>query len=340
VNYNEYRARSVRSARRLAGALALGLASIACNPTPDEYALPDPPVPEHNAMTAARVELGRMLFFDPRLSGSNWISCASCHNPGLGWADGLPTGLGHNMQPLSRNTPTIINVAYNASQFWDGRAASLEEQALGPIGAPGEMHQDVDDLLKEIENIPGYKTYFKKAYPHAGITAEAIAGAIASFERTIVSRDAPFDRWRAGDPYAISVAAQRGFELFRGKAQCEKCHSGPNFTDDGFHNIGVRDTDTADPGRFEVTPLAINRGAFKTPGLRDIERTAPYMHNGMYATLAEVVDHYDRSGDVNDNLDPNMSPLRLDDREKRDLVAFLRSLSGTPIEAAVPALPQ
>lgn len=299
------------------------------------------PFPADNKPTAARVDLGRMLFFDPRLSGSNWISCATCHNPALGWSDGLPTGIGHGMKVLGRGTPTILNTAYNKILMWDGRKPSLEEQALGPIAADVEMNQDIAELVRELDAISGYRQAFARAYPGEGITPQTIGKAIASFERTIVSGEAPFDRWRKGDQRAISVSAQRGFEVFKGKANCAACHMGFNFTDDGFHNIGVKSLNgEEDLGRFAHRKVKVLKGAFKTPTLRDVALTAPYMRNGVYRTLEEVVDHYDRGGDAKENLSPNIRPLGLNDQEKRDLVEFMKSLTGKQVQVKVPVLPQ
>ncbi len=308
----------------------------------DPYLRPIPvPYPADNVPTADRVELGKMLFFDPRLSGSEWISCATCHNPALSWSDGLPTMIGNSMAKGHRSTPTILNTAYNQTQFWDGRAKTLEEQALGPIQAPGEMNQDLAGLATRLGKIEGYRQMFDKAYPNEGITDKTIAKAIASFERTVVSTEAPFDRWRKGDKNAISVAAQRGFKLFEGKADCVACHQGFNFADDGFHNIGLphQDHDVEDMGRFAHRKVKVNKGAFKTPTLRDVEMTAPYMHNGAYPTLDEVVEHYNKGGVNLENLDPNMKPLNLNSQEKADIVAFMKSLTGKAMVVTVPRLP-
>jgi len=307
----------------------------------DEYLRPKfPPVPDNNKVTSERVALGKALFFDPRLSSSGWISCASCHNPVMGWSDGLPTGFGHDMKRLKRATPTILNTAYNKFQTWDGRRDSLEAQALDPIEADGEMHQDIEQLVKKLSEVPPYVAMFNKAYPGEGITKSTIAKAIATFERTIVSSESPFDRWRRGSKSAISVSAKRGFSLFTGKAKCSNCHQGFNFTDDGFHNIGVKSAKgTKDLGRYAIRKVKILQGAFKTPTLRDITLTAPYMHNGMYKTLEEVVDHYDRGGDTSENLSPEMKPLNLTGTEKADLVAFLKTLTGKQKPFVLPVLP-
>ncbi|MDH5229984.1 MAG: c-type cytochrome [Gammaproteobacteria bacterium] len=285
----------------------------------------------------AAVKLGKMLFFDPRLSGSNWISCATCHNPARGWSDGLPTAIGHGMTKLGRATPTILNTTFNPVQFWDGRATTLEEQALGPIQAAGEMNQNLDELVRELNEIKGYRKAFKKVYGDEGITKANIGKAIAAYERTITSTDSKFDRWISGKEKSLSKAASRGFKLFEGKAACVSCHSGFNFTDNRFHNLGLKGTE--DLGRMAVSQNEKDKGAFKTPTLRDVELTAPYMHNGMYATLEDVVEHYDRGGDAKENLSPLMQPLNLTKREKADLVAFMKSLTGKAQKVSLPQLP-
>jgi len=296
----------------------------------------DIPAPVDNQPNVTRVELGKSLFFDPRLSGSNWISCGTCHNPAMGWSDGLPTAIGNNQKVLGRATPTILNTAYNPFQFWDGRAKSLEEQALGPITASGEMNQDLDKLVSELRGIKGYQQMFDNAYPGEGINKKTIAKAIASFERTIVSNDSRFDLFVKGDKNALSAAEQRGFNVFEGKGRCASCHSGFNFTDNQFHNIGLPDND---PGRAAVTKDKSLTGAVKTPTLRDIALTAPYMHNGSLKTLTDVVEHYDRGGDSKKNLSPMMVKLNLSQQEKNDLVAFLQALTSKPNDITVPRLP-
>lgn len=295
------------------------------------------PQPADNLSTPERVELGKNLFFDPRLSGSKWISCATCHNPVLGWSDGLPTAIGHAMTVLGRSTPTILNGAYQKFQFWDGRAATLEQQALGPIQADVEMAGNMADVVKTLSEIPKYKQMFESAYPGQSITNDTVAKAIAAFERSVVSTDSPFDRWLKGQN-TMNEAALRGFEVFKGKANCAACHSGFNFTDNGFHNIGL--PDNTDEGRYNVKKIKVMHGAFKTPTLRDVVLTAPYMHNGQYKSLEEVVDHYNNGGTPTfDNLDPNMKKLNLSKQEKKDLIEFLKALTGDPVAFTVPQLP-
>jgi cytochrome c peroxidase len=204
------------------------------------------------------------------------------------------------------------------------------------------MDQDMTILVERLVAIPGYQAAFERAYPGEGITEKTIAKALASFERTIVSANAPFDRWHAGDKKAVDESAKRGFKLFTGKAKCDVCHEGFNFTDNGFHNIGLKTPKglSEDVGRYAQRKVKVNKGAFKTPTLRDVALNGPYMHNGMYRTLEEVVDHYDRGGDVKDNLDPNMETLNLAPQEKQDLVAFLKSLTGAPLLVTIPQLPR
>ncbi len=228
------------------------------------------------------------------------MSCASCHNPSLGWSDGLPTAVGFDMQTLARATPTIVNTAFNTIQMWDGRKSTLEDQAIGPIEAAGEMNLPLPELVERLKSIPGYASKFENAYPGMGISEVTVARALASFERTVLSTESPFDRWRKGDEKAVCASAKRGFELFPDKAKCAVCHMGYNFTDNGFHNIGVKTDGAPDVGRFAQRPLKSMHGAFKTPTLRDIALTAPYMRNGAYKTLMEVVEHYDRGGDDKD----------------------------------------
>ncbi|HEV7799458.1 MAG TPA: cytochrome c peroxidase [Burkholderiales bacterium] len=325
----------------VAAAATLMLGASGSHVPEDPYLRPAvAPAPHDNKITPERVELGKALFFDPRLSGSNWISCATCHNPSLGWSDGLATGIGHGMKTLGRATPTIVNTAFNPIQMWDGRKSTLEDQALGPIAADVEMNQALPDLIAKLERIEGYRTMFSKAYPDEKLNEKTVAKAIASFERTVLSTESRFDRWRMGDQSAVDESVKRGFATFTGKANCATCHSGFNFTDNGFHNIGVKDTGDRDLGRWNERKVAAMKGAFKTPTLRDIALTAPYMRNGALKTLEEVVDHYDRGGDVKDNLSGDMKPLNLTAQEKADLVAFMKSLTGKPMQLVVPQLPQ
>jgi len=280
-------------------------------------------VPRDNTLTSAKIELGKQLYFDPRLSGDDSVSCASCHDPEKGWSNDDRFATGIRGQVGGRSAPTIINSGYQYFQFWDGRAKQLEGQALGPIENPIEMDLKLDVLVKKLNKIAGYKQQFNEVFG-TDVTSEGIAKAIASFERTVLSGDAPYDRHKEGEEGALSDAAQRGMRIFFNKGKCSSCHSGPNFSDGGFHNIGVgMDSEQPDVGRFAVTELEGDRGSFKTPTLREITRTAPYMHDGSVATLKEVVEFYNKGGVKNPQLDEEIFPLKLTDQEKTDLLKFL-----------------
>ena len=296
-------------------------------------------IPGDNKITPARIELGKALFFDPRLSDSNQMSCATCHNPSFSWTDGLPISIGRNNKKMTRATPTILNVAYSRKFFWDGRARSLEEQAVGPIKSAIEMNQSMEVLVDELKSIIGYRKMFEKAYPGEGITETTIGKALATYERTIVSGfNSPFDRWLKGDQKAMSKSAQNGFKLFDGKARCSVCHSGPNFTDGSFHNIGLNNGN--DMGRFEFVKVASLKGAFKTPTLRNVSNTAPYMHNGELKTMEDVIDHYIDGGKGKANVSPDMKAIKLSKQEKADLIEFLDALSETGTPVTFPILPK
>ncbi|NOZ54801.1 MAG: tryptophan tryptophylquinone biosynthesis enzyme MauG [Gammaproteobacteria bacterium] len=312
--------------------------SLCANESKLEYRRPaNITVPSDNQLSQERIDLGKLLFFEPRLSGSNKISCASCHKPEKGWSDGLPTAVNESMTVLTRATPTLFNVAYQRHYMWDGQFRHLEQQALVPIASPLEMNQNLDKLVSELGEIPAYSRMFAIAYPNEGLTVATIAKALASFERTVVVTDAPFDRWVNGDEQAISESAKRGFALFVGKANCAACHHGFNFTDDGFHNIGLTGGD--DLGRFMQVPISTLRGAFKTPTLRGITHTAPYMHNGIYNSLEAVIEHYDRGGDVKAWLDPSIRPLFLTAKEKQELLELLGTFTGETEVFVQPELP-
>lgn len=314
-----------------------GAASAADTDYRENYQRPtDIPFPEENPHSDAKAELGKMLFFDPRLSRENNLTCASCHNPSFAWEDAQPTSVGTPMSRLGRHTPTVLNLAWGELFFWDGRAESLEEQALGPIQAGGEMAQDMGELLWELQAVPGYVEIFEHVFPKEGITEENIGKAIATYERTLISAEAPFDRWVKGDEAAISDGAKRGFNLFNTKAKCVSCHEGWNFTDWGFHDIGLGDQDE---GRYEILDFDALKHAFKTPGLRNIVERAPYMHDGSLKTLEEVIDHYN-DGFVNrPSLSTEMKRLGLSETEKSDLIAFLQTLSSEDPAVTLPKLP-
>lgn len=297
------------------------------------------PVPADNPPTAETIALGRRLYYDTALSIDGSIACASCHRPDAGFADPDQFSSGVGGQKGGRQAPTVINTAYFTTQFWDGRAASLEEQALGPIANPIEMAHTLEAVQKELSEDESYVADFEKAFGTGGVTLDRLKKSIASFERTVLSGNSAFDRFMyGGEADALSEAAQRGLEVFRNpeKANCEVCHSMEEdhalFTDDKFHNLGVGaniDGTLADQGRFAVTNKEADRGAFKTPGLRNIAETAPYMHDGSLKTLKEVIDFYIGAGNSNDWRDKDLKELdHLSGQERTDLEEFLKSLTA------------
>ena len=264
------------------------------------------PVPEANPLTPQKIALGRKLFFDKRLSRDGTLSCGTCHDPKLAFSDGRKVARGIDGQDGTRSAPAIVNRGYGRTFFWDGRAKSLEQQALEPILNPKELGMNQEDV--------GRRT---------GLKIAEVTAALASYVRTIRSGDSRFDRYAAGKSGALNEQEKAGLALFRGKARCSACHAGPNFSDENFHNTGIawKDGRLSDDGAGE--------GKFKVPTLREVARTAPYMHDGSIATLEDVVEYYDRGGNVNPGLDEDLHPLHLVAEERRALVAFLRSLSGT-----------
>jgi len=285
--------------------------------------------PATNPYTVAKADLGRLLYFDKRLSADESLSCASCHDPKFAFTDGAATSTGIKSQKGNRSAPTIINRAYTLAQFWDGRAASLEEQAIGPMANPIEMGSTHDAIVTKLKTVSGYKPLFAKAFGSEEITIDRVALAIACFERTVFSGNAPYDKYKRGDKKAMTPEQVRGMTVFFDKAKCDKCHEGANFSLNAYANIGVgSDKPDPDVGRFAVTKNERDWGVFKTPTLREIEHTAPYMHDGSLKTLEEVVDYYDKGGTKNKNLDENIKPLHLTAQEKKDLVAFMKALSG------------
>ena len=291
------------------------------------------PVPKDNRPTKDKVELGRELFFDPILSADGTISCASCHRPEFAFADNRAHSRGINGKKGTRNTPSVINVAYHEVFFWDGRSQSLEDQAIDPLFNHAEMGaNDKAQLLERLK--PKYGERTESVFGEA-LSLDTIAKAIACYERTLLSGDSDFDRHEAGVPKAINPAAKRGRTLFFEKARCGSCHIPPLFTDYRFHNLGVGwiSAERSDLGRFDITKKSNDLGAFKTPSLRDITRTAPYMHDGSHKTLRKVVEFYNRGCEPNENLDPIIRPLGLNDQEMNDLVAFLKTLDGRTIES-------
>jgi len=296
------------------------------------------PFPSDDPYSKAKAHLGELLFWDPILSGNGTQSCASCHNPGLSWTDGLRVGVG--TQEMKTHTPTMLNIAWAPILGWDGHFPSLEAVAFaGPITNPGIMNRKPDELIKALSAIPGYRAAFAAAFSDHAITEAHIADALATFERTIVSGPAPFDRWIAGDENAISAQAKHGFALFTGKAGCSNCHIGWAFTDEGFYDVGT--ATGADIGRARLFSNTVKlKYAFKVPTLRDVARRAPYMHNGSEATLADVIDLYDHGGIDRPSRADFIKPLHLTAQEKADLIAFLDTLTSDPKPTDSPVLPR
>jgi cytochrome c peroxidase len=320
-------------------------------------------VPPSNPLTKGKVELGKQLYFDPRVSLNGTVSCATCHNPVKGWTDQLKTSVGIDGQVGGRNAPTVLNTAYGKTMFWDGRAPSLEGQAQGPVQNPIEMgKQSYKEIIDRLRTIPGYREQFEKVFG-TDVTLDGMAKAIAAFERvTALSGNSAYDKYNAGDNKALSDSAKRGMVLFGlrltpdddfktdvvlKKAECTSCHVGFNFTDENFHNLGVGWNDTksefADLGRFVIEPIGAKNpasyGAFKTPTLRDVEKTSPYMHDGSLKTLDEVIDHYDKGGNANPALDKDMKKLNLTAQEKKDVIEFMKALTGERPNFEMPTLP-
>jgi len=268
------------------------------------------PVPDTNPLTREKVELGRKLFSDQRLSRDNTVSCSTCHDAKRGFTDARPMSVGVDGRAGPRRVPRLLNRGYGKSFFWDGRAATLEEQVTQPISNPKEM------------DLP-----LKEASARVNLPVAMIEQALASYVRTILSGDSPYDRYLLGSGDALTAQQRLGLRLFRGKAGCAVCHVGPNLTDERFHNTGIGWP--ADEGRGAVTKREADRGAFKTPSLREAARTPPYMHDGSLATIEEVIDYYDQGGKPNPSLDPEIRELKLSADEKAALVAFLRALNGT-----------
>jgi cytochrome c peroxidase len=298
--------------------------------------LKEPPTP-------ARVRLGRWLFFDTRLSADNTTSCATCHSPAQGFSETERVSTGIRNQRGTRKSPGFVNAAWRLYPvfFWDGRADSLEMQSLGPIANPIEMGNTHEAMVRTLSAVRGYRQYFKEVFGTGEITKERVAKAIADYERTCMSGDSPWDRWRKHqDEAAVSDQVKQGHELFFGKAACSQCHLGQNFTDDRFHNLGVgwnpRTRTFADEGRFIVTKIAGDRGAFKTPTLRDVAKHAPYMHDGSMATLHDVVEHYREGGARNPHLDPRITRVPLTDAEVDALVKFMEALTGQNQQESAP----
>lgn len=320
-------------------------------------------IPKSNPISTAKVELGRSLFFDKRLSSDGTLSCASCHDPAFAFTDSNVVAVGAEAKRGIRNSPTILNAAFAESLFWDGRARSLEEQVEQPLMSAFEMGMKSErEVVNRISEVPEYRARFRRVFGSEGLNLATVAKAIAAYERTLLSGNSPFDRFITGKATAITPAQLRGWELFKGKAKCIECHAysleTPFFTDFKFHNTGVgaanrlfealvktftgasreasinklvHSTEFAELGRFVVTTQNADIGAFKTPTLRDVELTSPYMHDGSLKTLIDVVNFYNQGGHANSNLDHRMKPLQLSDSEVNDVVEFMRSLTSDDV---------
>jgi len=287
-----------------------------------------PPIPADNSLTKEKIELGKMLFFEPRISSSGVISCATCHNPALGWADRIPRAVGHDGQVGERNTPTVLNSGFLEAQFWDGREPDLEGQALGPIEADIEMAMDLDDALERLKEFEAYQETFAEAFPEEDdpIVAENVAMALASFQRTLNTPNSPFDRYLRGDDKAMTEAQKRGMKSFADSG-CIACHSGPNLTDSRFHRFEL--PGSTDEGRYVVTGEESDRYAFRTPTLRNVAVTYPYFNNGSVDSLHEATDL----------MAEQMLGRELPDDEIDDIVEFMHALTGEMPNVTFPALP-
>ena len=333
-------------------------------------------VPNDNPITRAKIELGRQLFFDTRLSSDNTVSCASCHHPEDGYGRNTTFGVGVGGQKGGRNSPIAFNRILSSVQFWDGRAGTLEDQAKGPIANPIEMGNTHDAAVTTLKGIEGYRLEFEAIFPGKGITIDTVAQAIATFERAIVTGPSAADYYeplanfvksygeelkdleafkkddldsynqywalkRASDAHPISASAVRGRELFFGKANCTACHAGANFTDEKYHNIGIgMDKPKPDLGRYDQTKVEKDKGAFKTPTVRNISQTGPYMHDGSLKTLEEVVEWYNKGGHPNPYLSDKMKKLNLTAQEKEDLVSYMKALQGELPKVRTDRLPK
>lgn len=296
------------------------------------------PAPKDNPATPEKVALGKQLFFDPRLSGDNRMSCATCHLPEKAFGDGLARAKGHGDKTLARNTPSVLNVGFFERFDWDGRAKSLEEQALGPIQSAEEMNQDLAELERELNAVPGYVEQFQKIF-QTKVTRDGIAKSIAAFQRTLVTKPSPFDRYLAGEKSALSAIAKQGLELFEGDAGCVRCHQGPLLSDNKLYRLGVS---SQDEGLGGLTKKTEDKGKFRTPSLRNVAQTGPYMHDGSKKTLSEVVEFYYRGvpTTTSDRLPLDVSPLLGQSySEIPAIVAFLESLSGEVPKVEPPRLP-
>ncbi len=303
--------------------------------------LPALPVPADNPMSVEKVELGKMLYFDKRLSKDGTVSCATCHDPQKAWAEHTPTSTGIGAQVGGANSPTVINAAYAKAQFWDGRAATLEEQALGPIENPIEMGHKLDDMIPQLNALAGYNAQFQKVF-QTDVTADGIAKAIAAFERTVLSGNSPYDKFKAGDEAALTDVQKKGMQLFD-DVGCSTCHGEPMFSSYRYYNAGVgMDKETPDAGRMAVTKEEKDLGKYRVPSLREVANTVPYFHDGSCDTLEKAVAMMAGGGIANDNLSGVLKGIGTKEISAEDqaaIVEFLKALSGEYPILEPPALP-
>jgi|CXWL01.1.fsa_nt_gi cytochrome c peroxidase len=298
--------------------------------------LPESPLEKDKDSLKHLIELGKILFFDARLSGSGKISCATCHQPELSWGDGKEKSIGHEGAVNKMNSPTIQNSWFYKKLFWDGRSNSLEDQAFAPINSESEMHSEMPELPRKLRKIKGYAPLFDSAFGDPAIAPHRITEAIAVFERTIVSRKSRFDEFLAGNKKALNNNELRGLHIFRTKARCMNCHNGSLFSDNQFHNVGFSGDGM---GYYKVSHKDEDMGKFKTPSLRDVMKTGPWMHDGVQGDMLVILDKFDNPGIIS-NLDKLLKPLGLTAKEKKDLLAFLNAISAMPLKFNKPVLPQ
>lgn len=298
--------------------------------------LPDSPVEKYKDSLKHIIELGKTLFFDPRLSASGKISCATCHQPELNWTDGKEKSIGHEGAITQRNSPTIQNSWFYNRLFWDGRARDLADQAFAPIISESEMASEMPDVMRKLRTITGYKELFKKAYGDDAVDPDRMTAAIAVFEKTVISRKSRFDEFLLGNKKALTNSELRGLHLFRTKAKCMNCHNGPLFTDNSFHNIGLPGKDD---GYYKVTHRDEDLGKFKTPSLRDVMKTGPWMHDGKENDMAVIIDKFN-AGYPSAGTSKLIKPLQLTKKEKAELQAFLQAISSPAPDFQKPKLPE
>lgn len=301
--------------------------------------LPESPLEKQKDSLQVMIELGKMLFFDTRLSGSGKISCATCHQPELNWTDGKEKSEGHEGAKTARNAPTIANSWFYKKLFWDGRARDLQDQAFAPIVSESEMHSEMPEVIMKLRQVKGYREMFRKAFGSEGIDPDRMTEAIATFEKTVISRRSRFDEFLAGNSKALSNSELRGLHLFRTRARCINCHNGPLLTDNQFHRNNLT-FDYSDDGLFKVTHEDADLRKFKTPSLRDVTRTGPWMHNGRMTSLKQVISRYSVAKFAPGEASPLLKDLGLSSREQKDLLAFLEAISARAMPFTKPVLPE